>query len=87
VDRIVREISGLVHPLSTLIELEVTGLGVMSDGFPISVTGVLDDVFLNMKMMRIECAAVERVISLIKNYRKWARHDLEEPVPTAINRV
>lgn len=53
-DRIVREISGLVHPLSALIELEVTGLGIMSDGFPISVTGVLDDVFLNRKTIGIE---------------------------------
>jgi hypothetical protein len=30
---------------------------------------------------------VKRVISPIENYREWARHDLEEPVPTANNRV
>jgi hypothetical protein len=54
VDRIVGEQSGLVHPLSALVKLEIPGLGVAGDGFPISVTGILDDVFLNMKMMGIE---------------------------------
>jgi hypothetical protein len=49
VDRIVREISGLVHPLSALVKLEIPGLGVVGDGFPVSVTGVLDDLFLNMR--------------------------------------
>lgn len=53
-DRIVGEQSGLVHSLSALVELEIPGLGVVGDGFPISVTGILDDVFLNMKMLGIE---------------------------------